>query len=478
MKDVLDHIPPSHAKSNPRAASVRVETCTLSRARAQKRHDFRLGAIPAYVDQDRMNLNRTLVSLRPFPAIRDENVRLRERAGRIRKMKSNAAVVLSGIITFGHIAAYYFEALEVETQDAAFRELATKIADKLNTSLEELVVHRDETTIHAHFMIRAYDNAGFAVSDQVKLSTTAELQDLTHRVLSRFHPGIERGHRKRDRLAAGACYADTLHRSVRQLHQDLPAEIGLKEARVEALKAEEVDLVASIDKTRMHLAKLQDDQRILTEKEEKRLKVYEERLDKKEVELAALMAQQQGEKVDLAALRAQLDVKTIVLIDRDATLKSKEGEAQDRDRKLSLREAEESMRRKELVRAGEELIARERDLDIEASQVAEQRANYEAGLIAMNSVLNEINEGTMRINPATDKLDMARPEAVKAMPFSLRESLMKPAVRLVRLIDKTEKRHAWLGEMIGKVKRWLGRDDLTVEARKDGEDIAREIGPE
>lgn len=239
---------------------------------AQKRHDFRLGAIPAYVDQDRKTLNRTLVSPRPFPAIRDETVRLREQAGRIRKMKSNAAVVLSGIITFGHIA------------------------DKLNTSLEELVVHRDETTIHAHFMIRAYDNAGFAVSDQVKLSTTAELQDLTHTVFSRFHSGIERGHRKRDRLAAGASYADTLHRSVRQLHQDLPAEIELKEARVEALEAEEVDLVASIDKTRMHLAKLQDYQRMLTEKEEKRLKVYKERLAKKEAEWAALMAQQQGER--------------------------------------------------------------------------------------------------------------------------------------------------------------------------------------
>lgn len=128
------------------------------------------------------------------------------------------------------------------------------------------------------------------------------------------------------------------------------------------------------------------------------------------------------------------------------------------------------------MRAGEKLIARERDLDLKDSQVAEQRAGYEAGLVAMSSVFNEINEGTMRINPATDKLEMARPEAVKAMPFSLRESLMKPAVRLVRLIDKTEKRHAWLGEMIGKVKAWLGRDDLTVEARKDGEDIARTWG--
>ncbi|RWR03986.1 plasmid recombination protein [Paenirhodobacter populi] len=146
-----------------------------------------------------------------------------QQARRQRKIKSNAAVVLMGVITFGHMAAEEFNTLPPEQQDQAFRKLAEEIAAKLKTTVESLVVHLDETTIHAHFMLRGYDDDGNAVSDAIRLRTTSEIQDMTHAVMSGFCPGIERGRRKRDRLEAGADYADTLHRSVRQLHQDIPA---------------------------------------------------------------------------------------------------------------------------------------------------------------------------------------------------------------------------------------------------------------
>lgn len=155
MKDIIDHPPAKSTQSNPRAASVRLRTCTLSRAKGQRSHDYRLGKIPAYVMQSRMDLNRTLMELRPLSQVRAENIRLREQAGPQRKMKSNAAVVLSGVITFGHVAAADFETLTPEKQDEAFRALAEAIAAKLNTRLESLVVHLDESTIHAHFMLRA-----------------------------------------------------------------------------------------------------------------------------------------------------------------------------------------------------------------------------------------------------------------------------------------------------------------------------------
>ncbi|WP_417810004.1 hypothetical protein [Thioclava sp.] len=183
-------------------------------------------------------------------------------------------------------------------------------------------------------------------------------------------------------------------------------------------------------------------------------------------------AQQQEERHALAALRARLEAQETVLVARDAALAGKASAVQVRDFALSPQEAEEAVRRKQLVRAGEELIARERDLDAEAAEVAKEKAGYEAGLAAMDGVLNEIADGTMWVGTATYKMAMARPDAVKAMRPSRRKSLMKSATRLVRLIHETEKRHAWLWEKIRGVKAWLGRDDLTVEARKDGEDIA------
>ena len=56
-------------------------------------------------------------SLRPLPDIQRKIEGLRRRAGRTRKMKSNAAVVTAGIITFGHIAQEVFNRLPEETQD-------------------------------------------------------------------------------------------------------------------------------------------------------------------------------------------------------------------------------------------------------------------------------------------------------------------------------------------------------------------------
>ena len=100
------------------------------------------------------------MELRPLPDIQRENEALRKRAGRTRKMKSNAAVTTAGIITFGHTAQEVFNRLPQELQDRAFRELAQEIAAQLKTSLEALVVHLDETATHAHFTMRAYNDDG------------------------------------------------------------------------------------------------------------------------------------------------------------------------------------------------------------------------------------------------------------------------------------------------------------------------------
>nr|WP_237401084.1 plasmid recombination protein [Rhodovulum sulfidophilum] len=93
-------------------------------------------------------------------------------------MKQNAPVIMAGIITFGTVAAESFGSLPVEQQDAAFRELATAVASELDTSLESLMVHLDETTIHAHFTLRAYTNAGLSMVDQIDAEMAARAYSL------------------------------------------------------------------------------------------------------------------------------------------------------------------------------------------------------------------------------------------------------------------------------------------------------------
>ncbi|MEP3844588.1 MAG: plasmid recombination protein, partial [Paracoccaceae bacterium] len=258
---------------NPNAVSVRIEPKPMSKAKFQRRHDFRIGAQPAYVNGDRTALKRELMALRPLPDIQRENEVLRVRAGRTRMMKSNAAVVTAGIITFGHNAQDVFNRLSEEMQDRAFTELAQEIATLLNTQLEALVVHLDESAIHAHFTMRAYNDDGKPISNASRLGDMAALQDLAAEVMQRYAPEIERGNKKKDRLEAGADYPDTLPRTVKQLHEDLPQEMAALEAEIVTKEERINEQKASLEKTQRYLGKLET-KKELTEREVKRKETY------------------------------------------------------------------------------------------------------------------------------------------------------------------------------------------------------------
>ena len=279
MTNTKQNTPEDATAANPNAVSVRIQPKAMAKAKFQRRHDFRIGKQPAYVDPDRTELNRHLMELRPLPDIQRENEALRKRAGRTRKIKSNAAVVTAGIITFGHIAQEVFNQLPEEMQDRAFRELAQEIAVLLKTSLEALVVHLDETATHAHFTMRAYNDDGEPISNATRLGDMSALQDLAAEVMQRYAPEIERGNKKKARLEAGAKYSDTLHRTVKQLHEDLPLEKAMLEAEIEAMSQEINEQRASVAKTQGHLAKLEAKAK-LTEKRDQTKKGLQQTVGK------------------------------------------------------------------------------------------------------------------------------------------------------------------------------------------------------
>ena len=304
-----------------------------------------------------------------------------------------------------------------------------------------------------------------------------------HEVLLQFHPGIERGYKKTARLNAGADYAETLHRSVRQLHQDLPTEIAEKEAELAGLDAKQAKLEASMEKTREYIRRLNRDQHERSEKEEKRLKTYEARLQKKAAEQAELAGRQEDERRALEGLVATLATRAQRVVAREVVADRRKAEQGQREEAVTQRETAvadrvEAVRieRKFLAAAGAELIAREQAVETDKAKVTRVKDAYEAGLAGLESVVDEIATGTMRVNPDTGKVAMASQKALRAMPQSLRNRLLEPALRLVRMLHEAEGRSQRLGRLIERVKEWLGRDDLTHEARREGERIRRDLG--
>lgn len=218
-----------------------------------------------------------------------------------RSIKSNSAVATRGVITFGAEAAQMFDRLSTKDQDRAFRLLTRLIARRLATSVHGLVVHLDETTIHAHYQLAAYNRYGQPISKTTSPSVLSELQDLTALVMQRFCPDIERGTRYGDRLAAGADFADTLHKSVRELHRSLPADLEAKRAALADLAKAETDAAARVDEMQARVDKLAEKSE-RSEKESKRLEIYEKRLADRVAELELAEAASETARIEAERL--------------------------------------------------------------------------------------------------------------------------------------------------------------------------------
>ena len=224
--------------ANPRAVQVRIATATPARTGTQRAHDLRMGPQPGYVDGGRTHLNRVLIPPLTGAQLRPICEDRRKQRETKRRMRRDAAVSMSGIVTFGHLAQATFLDLPPEAQDAAYREVADAVASRLGTTLTSLVVHADESAPHAHFQLIGYDEHGAPLSAVAKRGVLRDVQTLAAEVMARHAPGIERGFSKIDRLNAGAAPADVVNRSVAELHDvlSLPGRIAMMRDELEKLE--------------------------------------------------------------------------------------------------------------------------------------------------------------------------------------------------------------------------------------------------
>ena len=265
-------------RSNPKAAQVRIEARKATAYAGQRNHDLRRGAQPSYVDTTKAANNEILIEPPAPGVLRNINEGRRSQRDTKRAMRSDAAVAFTGILTFGHEAQAMFEALPRERQAEAFRDAAEAVAERLGTTLAGLVIHRDESAVHAHFVMPAYNLDGQPLTGTVKRNTLSDLQDVVAGAFQRYALQIERGRSVAARAAAGAPRAEMIHKSVRQLHADLPAEIEAKQAEVDRITAEAVEAAAKVAEMRARVVKLEEKE-TLTAAEVKRLATYRKRLE-------------------------------------------------------------------------------------------------------------------------------------------------------------------------------------------------------
>ena len=446
--------------ANPRAGSVRIAADTMSGYSGQRRHDLRVGKPPKYVDEKRVHLNRVLITP-PTPAEMREIAKARRaRRETQRAMKSNAAIATAGIITFGSEAAQMFEALSQEDQDRAFRDLAEAVAAHLNTSLHALVVHLDEATIHAHCTLCAYDIEGVPLSRSTTPAILSALQDLTAEVLQRYCPEIERGTRYGDRLAAGAEWPDVIHKSVKQLHRELPADLAAKRAELEALEQVGAEAQDRINGLRTEVAKLdQTVERVsgdVAQLEDEKTRVEEELDDLIRDQEAAEVARDASERLAKIAHRERKERKskaaaaraeTRAVEHRLAGLTAAEAEA--RDRLAGLEEEEEAARKR--VVEMQTRVDKLSDMANLTDKEVKRLATYQRRLEDRIAVLDAARDAAQAArDAATAETERAEAEAARVTVEA--EKKVEEAATEVR---NAEARKAELGQEI---------EELTVDA--------------
>lgn len=271
------------AESNPRAISVRLKHYTKARAKFQIDHDFRRGPQPTYVDAERSHLNSNFggeMSVSDYAALMLERREMTnpQRAADM----TRAAVMTAGIVTFGHDAQRWVEALPKAEQDAMLQAVAEAIAEALENDVRGVGIHRDESAIHAHFEMPARRADGRLMSEVLSPAMTSKLQDIATETARRWVPEIERGEKKERTKARNKSVAE-LHRTELS---DLAEKIERRTADVATL---EEKIRKNEDLAGKARAKAEADER-RAEKALKNAETYERRANEARAALETLLA--------------------------------------------------------------------------------------------------------------------------------------------------------------------------------------------
>lgn len=239
--------------------SVRLEGVPQSRLAFVAKHNLRQGRLPAYVDSTRTHLNVVLAG----PGEGNFNAAARASVERYRqrvrqRMQPRQARLVEGIITFSRAA----QPIIAEALDQAHR-CARRLVDDIvrdhghGAQMVSLVYHADESAPHYHFVLEGVGADGLAILKRVHKREGVHIQDLGGIAFAPM--GIQRGIPVVERIRRGDNPSKIIHRSVRQLHDDLPREIERTQLRLAEQSVSLADLQAKASTTQARLDKARAD---------------------------------------------------------------------------------------------------------------------------------------------------------------------------------------------------------------------------
>jgi len=316
--------------------SIRCEPMTGRKTGGQRRHDLRDPAhVPDYVDRNRTAENSVLIEPPTPEALRADIEEGRKAAGQ-QRLRADARTAIAGIITWGTEAQEIVQKLPREEQDALYQRIAARVSKETGHDLIGLVVHRDESAPHAHVLLRGYrrDEQGRELPWRHGRDMMRRLQDVAAEEVK--HLGIERGTPKAERIARGDDAAQVVHRSVRELHRDLPRELEARRAELEAHEQEAAERLAKLQAEIAEQQERAEKQRRLIEEQHRKLeagRVEEEKAAKRIQTYERREAEAQAKVQEMEARARELEARLGLL-----------GDAADvADRIARLREQEERM---------------------------------------------------------------------------------------------------------------------------------------
>lgn len=385
-----------------------------------------------------------------------------------RAMKSNSAVGTRGVITFGAEAAQLFETLTPDQQDAAFREVAQAVADRLATSLHGLVVHLDEATIHAHYQLAAYNRFGDPVSKSTSPKVLSELQDITAKIMARHCPGIERGTRYGDRLAAGADWSDVIHKSVAELHRTLPADLAAKRQTLAKLAQDEVDFAARVDEAAARVDEMEGflqklaEKADLSEKEIKRRATYEKRFADRVQELEAAKAE----------LEAAVAASEAAKIEADRLADLARTHRQDEEAKAEKIREKTAAVVDALSSLTEEVSARTIRRTPEGKIKAAQTERLKPALPEIRSAIVAAADFVMTMDAASADFAANQKELEEGQ-----RDLIDGQMQLMKAVEENKFLRRKLHQALSMVVGWLRRPEVAKHVRKEGQELLRHARP-
>jgi len=215
--------------------SVRVEHRDKSRSAGQRNHDLRKSHVPSYVDKSRSQYNSVLIE--PLSSSELEKLVGERRIGKKRKLRSDAAIATSGILTFGREAHQVIASLSIIEQNELIMKACKSVVSEFDNELTGLVVHRDEQSVHAHFQTCSWNKNGLANSKVITPEVASRLQDVAGACFSAY--GISRGISKEERINNGE---KPKHKTVKELHETEVSDGFVRQENPVLFQQEDQDL--------------------------------------------------------------------------------------------------------------------------------------------------------------------------------------------------------------------------------------------